>query len=58
MPSAQGAADCNLRSGFESLVSARHVMGPAELEAHDANLMNGPVNGRTSGVHQLRFGNL
>ncbi len=38
--------------GFRSRVVARHVMGPAELAAHDANLVHGALNGGTAGLHQ------
>jgi phytoene dehydrogenase-like protein len=38
--------------GFKHLVAARHAMGPPDLEAYDANLVNGAVNGGTSGIHQ------
>ncbi|MGH7563365.1 MAG: phytoene desaturase family protein [Gemmatimonadota bacterium] len=37
--------------GFRERVLARHTMGPAELEAHDANLVGGHING---GVQDLR----
>ena len=38
--------------GFGDLVSARRVMGPHELEARNANLVGGAVNGGTSQLHQ------
>jgi phytoene dehydrogenase-like protein len=38
--------------GFGDLVSARRVMGPHELEARNANLIGGAVNGGTSQLHQ------
>ena len=38
--------------GFRSKVVSRHVMGPAELAAHDANLDHGALNGGTSALHQ------
>jgi phytoene dehydrogenase-like protein len=38
--------------GFGELVSARRVMGPHELEARNANLIGGAVNGGTSQLHQ------
>ena len=41
--------------GFKSLVSHRHVMGPADLEGHDANLAGGAINGGTAEVHQQLF---
>lgn len=42
----------NLAGGFRSLVQARHVYGPADLEAADANLDAGAVNGGTAALHQ------
>jgi phytoene dehydrogenase-like protein len=38
--------------GFVNLVSARRVLGPHELEARNANLVGGAVNGGTSQLHQ------
>ena len=38
--------------GFRDLILARHVMGPREMEARDANLGGGAVNGGTSQLHQ------
>ena len=38
--------------GFKELVVSRHVMGPAQLEAHDTNLVAGAINGGTSAIHQ------
>ncbi|MGH8981222.1 MAG: phytoene desaturase family protein [Acidimicrobiales bacterium] len=38
--------------GFRALVAARQVSGPAELEAHDANLVHGAVGGGTAALHQ------
>ncbi|HEX6310206.1 MAG TPA: NAD(P)/FAD-dependent oxidoreductase [Acidimicrobiia bacterium] len=38
--------------GFRGLVRARHVATPAGLEAADANLVHGAVNGGTAQVHQ------
>ena len=37
---------------FESRVLARRVLGPRELEARDANLLGGAVNGGTANLHQ------
>ena len=37
--------------GFRDLILARHVMGPAALEAHNANLIGGHING---GLQDLR----
>lgn len=38
--------------GFRERVVARRVMGPRELEEHNANLVGGALNGGTSGLHQ------
>jgi phytoene dehydrogenase-like protein len=38
--------------GFCDLVAARRVLGPHELEARNANLVGGAVNGGTSQLHQ------
>ena len=38
--------------GFGDLVLARRVMGPHELEARNANLVGGAINGGTSQLHQ------
>ena len=38
--------------GFGDLVMERRVLGPHELEARDANLVGGAVNGGTSQLHQ------
>lgn len=38
--------------GFRVRVRARSVAGPAELEAADANLVGGALNGGTSQLHQ------
>jgi phytoene dehydrogenase-like protein len=38
--------------GFGDLVLSRRVLGPHELEARDANLVGGAVNGGTSQLHQ------
>ncbi len=38
--------------GFESRIVARRVMGPHELEARNANLLGGAINGGTSNLHQ------
>jgi phytoene dehydrogenase-like protein len=38
--------------GFRDTVVGRSVQGPADLEAADANLVGGAVNGGTSAVHQ------
>ncbi len=38
--------------GFRDLILARHVMTPPALEAADANLVGGDVNGGTAQLHQ------
>jgi phytoene dehydrogenase-like protein len=38
--------------GFKSLISARHLMCPGDLEDHDANLIGGAINGGTCAIHQ------
>jgi phytoene dehydrogenase-like protein len=38
--------------GFGDRILARRVLGPLELEARDENLVNGALNGGTSGLHQ------
>ncbi|MDP9377851.1 MAG: NAD(P)/FAD-dependent oxidoreductase [Actinomycetota bacterium] len=41
-----------LAPGFRDRVRARHVMAPEDLEASDANLVNGALNGGTAQLHQ------
>ncbi|MCW2747135.1 MAG: dependent oxidoreductase [Nocardioidaceae bacterium] len=41
-----------LAPGFGSKILARRVIGPRELEARDANLVGGSINGGTSQLHQ------
>jgi phytoene dehydrogenase-like protein len=41
--------------GFRDLVLARHAMGPADLEAHDRNLVGGDLNGGAMDLRQLFF---
>ncbi len=41
-----------LAPGFGATVRARHVMGPVDLEARDANLVGGAINGGTSQLYQ------
>ena len=41
-----------LAPGFGSRIRARRVLGPRELEARDANLVGGAINGGTSALHQ------
>jgi phytoene dehydrogenase-like protein len=38
--------------GFRERVLARHIVGPRELEAADANLVGGALNGGTAQLHQ------
>ncbi|RYU10660.1 phytoene desaturase family protein [Nocardioides iriomotensis] len=42
----------SLAPGFGDRVVARRVLGPRELEARDANLIGGAINGGTSQLHQ------
>ncbi len=44
-----------LAPGFGSRIVARRVLGPAELEARNANLVGGAINGGTSQLHQEAF---
>jgi len=41
-----------LAPGFTSRIMSRRVLGPRELEARDANLIGGAINGGTSQLHQ------
>jgi phytoene dehydrogenase-like protein len=41
-----------LAPGFGSLIQARRVLGPHEMEARNANLVGGAVNGGTAQIHQ------
>lgn len=41
-----------LAPGFGDRVLARRILGPHELEARDANLVGGAINGGTSQLHQ------
>ena len=41
-----------LAPGFGSRVVARRVLGPREMEARDANLVGGALNGGTAQLHQ------
>jgi phytoene dehydrogenase-like protein len=38
--------------GFADRIVARHVLGPVELEAHNANLGGGAIGGGTPALHQ------
>ena len=39
--------------GFRDRIVARHVMGPAAMEAHDANYVGGDINGGVADVAQF-----
>ncbi len=41
--------------GFRELILGRHSMGPAELEAHNRNLVGGDLNGGVMDLGQLLF---
>ena len=41
--------------GFRRTILARHVMGPAQLESHNANLVGGDISGGASTLRQLFF---
>jgi phytoene dehydrogenase-like protein len=41
-----------LAPGFGSRVTTRRVLGPRELEARNANLIGGAINGGTAQLHQ------
>lgn len=41
--------------GFRNAIIGRHVFGPLELEAANASLFRGALNGGTSGLHQQLF---
>src|SRR5690242_2377356 len=38
--------------GFRSSIVGRHVQSPADLQAHNANLVTGAINGGTAQLHQ------
>ncbi|MHB1614410.1 MAG: phytoene desaturase family protein [Actinomycetes bacterium] len=42
--------------GFTERILARHVMGPAELEEHDANLVGGDIAGGATSLRRLLTG--
>lgn len=44
-----------LAPGFGSRVRARRVLGPREMEARNANLVGGAINGGTAQIHQQLF---
>jgi len=41
--------------GFRELILARHVLGPADLERRNANLVGGDVGGGTYTLNQVIF---
>jgi phytoene dehydrogenase-like protein len=41
--------------GFRELILARHVLGPAELQARNANLLHGDVGGGSYSLDQVIF---
>ena len=41
--------------GFRDLILARHVLGPAELERRNANLLGGDVGGGSHSLEQIVF---
>ena len=41
--------------GFRDLILARHVLGPADLEARNANLVGGDVGGGSYALDQVIF---
>ncbi|HXI57317.1 MAG TPA: NAD(P)/FAD-dependent oxidoreductase [Polyangia bacterium] len=41
--------------GFQARIAARHVLAPAGLEAHDANLEQGDIGGGACDLRQLIF---
>ena len=51
---ADAMEDCIERHapGFKAKAIARHVMGPADLESRDPNLVSGAVNGGTANLYQ------
>ena len=53
MTGADRGADRALRPGFRELVSRRHAMGPADLEARNANYIGGDINGGAATLRQL-----
>ena len=40
-------------AGFRQTILARHTMGPAQLESHNANLVGGDISGGASSLRQL-----
>jgi len=41
--------------GFRALVRGRHVLGPVDFQAQDANLVGGAINGGTAAIRQQLF---
>ena len=50
----QDASNC-WRPGFADRIVGRHMQTPADLEAVDANIVQGAINGGTAGLHQQLF---
>jgi len=42
-----------LAPGFRDLIRARHILGPAEFQRLDANLVGGAMQGGTTQLHQV-----
>ena len=38
--------------GFADRIVNRHIMGPAQLQEHNSNLVGGAINGGTTAIHQ------
>ena len=38
--------------GFQATILARHIQSPHDMQAHDANLYHGAINGGTAQLHQ------
>ena len=45
----------DLAPGFRSAVLSRHVQSPLDMQASDANLVGGAINGGTAALHQQLF---
>jgi phytoene dehydrogenase-like protein len=41
--------------GFRDLVRARSAMGPADVQAHNANYIGGDINGGLADLRQILF---
>ncbi|NEA59793.1 NAD(P)/FAD-dependent oxidoreductase [Streptomyces sp. SID13666] len=44
-----------LAPGFRNRIEARRILAPPDLQARDANLMGGALNGGTASLHQQAF---